>query len=185
MPHIDIHDLHNRSSLRAEAKRARKIVKTCTINRSREDLFRFWRDLENLPRFTKHLLSVRKINDQESHWIVKSPGGTTSEWDAVITNEHENHLIAWESVKGSEIDNAGAVRFEPAPGGQGTEVRVTLAYIPPVGKLGAMVARLYGEEPDIQVEEDLARFKALMETGEVPTTEAQPAGGNKGKRRTE
>src|SRR5437867_1926786 len=118
MAHINVHDLHCRSSLRAEAKRALKIVKTCTIKRSREELFRFWRDLENLPRFSKHLLLVRKINDQESHWIVKSPGGTTSEWDAIITNEHENHLIAWESIKGSEIDNAGSVRFEPAPGGQ-------------------------------------------------------------------
>jgi uncharacterized membrane protein len=185
MAHINIHDLHCRSNLRTEAKRARKIVKTCTIKRSREELFRFWRDLENLPRFSKHLLSVRKINDQESHWVVKSPAGTTSEWDAIITNEHENHLIAWESIKGSEIDNAGSVRFEPAPGEQGTEVRVTLAYIPPIGKLGAMVARLYGEEPDIQVEEDLGRFKALMEAGEIPTTEGQPTGGKKRKRSEE
>jgi uncharacterized membrane protein len=174
-------DIQSRSSLRAEAQRARKIVKTCTINRSAEDLYRFWRDLENLPRFSGHLISVRTITDQESHWVAKSPAGTTSEWKAVITNEHENHLIAWESVKGSEIDNAGSVRFEPAPGGQGTEVRVTMAYIPPVGRLGAMVARLYGEEPDIQVEDDLCRFKALMETGEIPTTEGQPVGGKQRK----
>ncbi|MDB6121152.1 MAG: cyclase/dehydrase [Pedosphaera sp.] len=100
------------------------------------------------------------------------------EWDAVIINEHPNNLIAWESTPDSEIKNAGSVRFEPAPAGQGTEVTVSLEYVPPAGKLGAMIAKLYGEEPELQVEDDLNRFKALMETGEIPTTEGQPVGGD-------
>ena len=176
--------VHDRSNLKAEARRAKRVVKSCTIQRRPEELYRFWRNLENLPRFAKHLISVRTINEKESHWVAKSPAGTTSEWDAEITSEHENHFIAWHSLKGSQIDHAGTVRFEPAPGGQGTEVRVMLDYIPPLGKLGALVAKLYGEEPDIQVEEDLSRFKALMETGEIPTTEGQPVGGrNKRSRR--
>jgi len=174
--------VQSRSNINREARRARKITKVCTINRSAQDLFRFWRNLENLPKFAKHLVSVQNISGKDSRWEAKSPGGT-SKWEAEVTSEHENHFIAWHSKKGSEIDNAGSVRFEPAPGGQGTEVRVLLDYIPPVGKLGAMVAKLYGEEPDIQVEEDLGRFKALMETGEIPATEGQPVGAAQSKRR--
>jgi uncharacterized membrane protein len=175
--------VESRSNLNREARRARRVVKVCTINRTPEELFEFWRNLENLPRFSNHLLSVRNISDTDSHWVVKSPAGTTSEWDAEITAEHANHFIAWHSKKGSEIDNAGSIRLEPAPGGQGTEVRVILDYVPPIGKLGVFLATLYGEEPELQVEEDLGRFKALMETGEIPTTEGQPAGAAQRKRR--
>jgi uncharacterized membrane protein len=159
-----------------ERNRARRVIKCVTINRSAEDLYRFWRRLENLPYFARHLISVKETSPTESHWVAKSPAGTTAEWDAVIVKETTNEYLAWESSPGSEIDNAGSVRFRPAPANQGTEVMVTLEYIPPVGALGALIARLYGEEPDIQVEEDLARFKAFMETGEIPTTVNQPVG---------
>jgi uncharacterized membrane protein len=162
---------------------AKKIVKACTINKSPEELFRFWRPLENLPRFARHLISVTRTSDRESHWIAKSPATTTVEWDAIIINERENSLIAWESKEGSEIKNAGSVHFQPAPDDQGTEVRVTLEYVPPLGKLGAALAKLYGEEPDLQVEDDLLRFKALMETGEIPTTEGQPVGAGRKSRK--
>lgn len=162
----------------------RKVVKACTINRSPEELFRFWRRLENLPQFARHLVSVTEGSNKESHWIARAPTGTTAEWDAVIIVEHENALIAWETKPGSEIKNAGSVRFEPAPPGQGTEVTVQLDYVPPFGKLGEAIAKLYGKEPEIQLEDDLDRFKALMETGEIPTTEGQPAGGKQNKRRT-
>ncbi len=160
--------------LSVERNRARRVIKAVTINRSCEDLYRFWRHLENLTQFAKHLISVKETSNKESHWIAKSPAETTAEWDAVIIKEVENEYLAWESKPGSEIDNAGSVRFRPAPSGRGTEVIVTLQYIPPIGTLGALVAKLYGEEPDIQVEEDLGRFKALMETGEIPTTIGQP-----------
>jgi len=162
--------------LAVERNRARRVIKCVTISRSQEDLFRFWRRLENLPFFARHLISVKETSPTESHWVAKSPAGTTAEWDAVIVKEMQNEYLAWESCPGSEIDNAGSVRFRPAPAKQGTEVMVTLEYIPPVGALGALIARLYGEEPDIQVEEDLARFKAFMETGEIPTTVNQPVG---------
>jgi len=165
-----------RRGIAIEKNRARRVIKCVTINRSAEDLYRFWRRLENLPFFARHLISVKETSPTESHWVAKSPAGTTAEWDAVIVKETPNEYIAWESNPGSEIDNAGSVRFRPAPANQGTEVMVTLEYIPPVGALGALIARLYGEEPDIQVEEDLARFKAFMETGEIPTTVNQPVG---------
>ena len=165
-----------RRGLNVERNRARRVIKAVTINRSCEDLFRFWRRLENLPQFAKHLISVKELSNKESHWVAKSPAGTTAEWDAVIIKETENEYLAWESKPSSEIDNAGSVRFRPAPAGRGSEVIVTLQYIPPIGTLGALVAKLYGEEPDIQVEEDLGRFKTLMETGEIPSTAGQPTG---------
>src|SRR5687767_3588537 len=162
--------------LGTERNRARRVIKAVTIKRTCEDIFRFWRRLENLPQFAKHLISVKETSHLESHWVAKSPAGTTAEWDAVIVKETENEYLAWESKPGSEIDNAGSVRFRPAPAGRHAEVIVTLQYIPPIGTLGALVAKLYGEEPDIQVEEDLGRFKALMETGEIPSTIGQPTG---------
>lgn len=163
---------------------ARKVIKACTINKSPDELFRFWRRLENLPQFARHLVSVTEVANKESHWIAKSPSGAIAEWDAIIIVEHENALIAWETKQGSEIKNAGSVRFQPAPPGQGTEVTVQLEYVPPLGKLGAVIEKLYGEQPEIQVEDDLDRFKALMETGEIPTTEGQPTGGKQNKRRS-
>jgi len=166
----------SKRGLAVERNRARRVIKCVTILRGQEDLYRFWRRLENLPFFARHLISVKELSPTQSHWVAKSPAGTTAEWDATIVKETPNEYIAWESCPGSEIDNAGSVRFRPAPAGQGTEVMVTLEYIPPVGALGALIARLYGEEPDIQVEEDLSRFKAFMETGEIPTTVNQPTG---------
>ena len=125
--------------------KGKKVVKACTIRKSAPELFSFWRHVENLPRFMKHLSSVTQTSDVESHWIAKSPGGSALEWDAVIINEHPNELIAWESTPGSEFRNAGSVRFKPAPAGQGTEVTVSFEYVPPGGILGEAVAKLYGE----------------------------------------
>ena len=147
-----------------------------TIQKPAEELFRFWRNFENLPRFMDNLESVQVIDNVKSRWKVKAPGGTTVEWDAQIINEKENELIAWRSLEGADVDNAGSVRFLPGPGGQGTEVRVVIDYIPPAGRVGFAVAKLFGREPRQQVEEDLRRFQQLMEAGEIPTTEGQPRG---------
>jgi uncharacterized membrane protein len=155
---------------------AQHIQKSVTINRPREELYQFWRDFENLPRFMKHLKSVTVNQEWHSHWIVNGPAGSTVEWDAEITEDRPNQLIAWRSLEGAQVDNAGTVRFEPAPGDRGTVVRVSFDYNPPAGVLGAAVAKLFGEEPNQQVEGDLRRFKNLMEAGELPTTEGQPAG---------
>lgn len=158
------------------AGKGTKVEKSITINRSPEELYRFWRNFENLPRFMNHLESVKTIEGNRSHWVAKAPAGSTVEWDAEIYNEKENELIAWRSLEGADVDNAGSVRFEPATGGRGTVVRVTLKYDPPAGPLGALVAKLFGEEPSQQIEEDLRRFKQVMEAGEAATTEGQSSG---------
>ena len=153
-----------------------QVTKVVTINRSPEELYGFWRNFENLPNFMEHLESVKVLENGTSHWVAKAPAGASVEWDAVIHNEKPNELIAWRSVDGSEVDNAGSVEFSPAAGGRGTEVKVIINYKPPAGKLGAVVATLLGESPRVQLEEDLNRFKQLMEAGEIPTTEGQPSG---------
>lgn len=152
-----------------------KVEKSVTVNRPAAEVYRFWRNFENLPRFMDHLESVTVIDENRSHWVAKGPAGTKVEWDAVIHNEIENRLIAWRSLAGSEVNNAGSVHFTSL-GDNSTEVRVMLSYDPPAGKLGAVVARLLGEEPSKQVEDDLRRFKQVMEAVEVTGNSRHPAG---------
>jgi len=149
---------------------------TVVVNRPADELYRFWRDFTNLPRFLQHLQDVTIIDEKRSHWVTKAPAGTTVEWDAEIINEVENELIAWQSIGDTNVPNAGSVRFVPADGGEGTEVKVALNYDPPAGKLGDVIAKLFGESPDQQVRDDLRKFKQLMEAGEIATTEGQPRG---------
>ena len=152
------------------------IEESITIDRPAAELYTFWRNFENLPKFMHHLESVIVMNDKISRWTATAPVGFTVSWDAQIINEKENELIAWKSLEDAQIFNAGSVRFVPAPGGRGTEVHVTLQYAPPAGSVGVVVAKLFGEEPTQQIIKDLHRFKNLMETGEIPTTEGQSAG---------
>ncbi len=159
-----------------KGNRGIKVEKSVTVSRSPEELYRYWRNFENLPRFMNHLESVHVEGTNRSHWVAKAPAGTTVEWDAEIYNEKENELIAWRTLEGSDVDSAGSVRFEQAASGRGTVVRVALKYDPPGGTLGALVARLFGENPEQQIDEDLRRFKQLMETGETATVEGQPSG---------
>lgn len=142
-----------------------QVEKSVTINAPRETIFTFWRNFENLPRFMENLESVKVLDPNRSHWVVKGPAGLDAEWDAEIINEVPNELIGWRSIEGSQVDNAGSVHFTPAMGGRGTEVKVVLRYDPPGGKIGAAISRLFGEDPEKQVQEDLRRFKQLMETG--------------------
>ncbi|MEH1920874.1 SRPBCC family protein [Nostoc sp.] len=153
-----------------------KIEKTITINKSAEELYRFWHNFENLPTFMKHLKSVQVYDEKRSHWIANAPLGNSVEWDAEILEDRENEFISWASVEGADIDNSGFVRFQKAPGERGTEVKVVLEYNPPGGALGSTVAKLFGEEPEQQIGDELHRFKMLMETGEIATTEGQPSG---------
>jgi uncharacterized membrane protein len=168
--------LRSSENVSVPAERGIKLEKSVTINRPPEELYSFWRNFENLPRFMNHLESVRDEGGGRSHWVAKGPAGRSVEWDAEIYNEKENELIAWRTLEGSEVASAGSVRFEPAATGRGTTVRVTLKYDPPGGKLGAFVARLFGENPEQQIDEDLNRFKQLMETGEAAATAGQPSG---------
>jgi len=141
-----------------------KVEHAVAIRRPAEDLYRFWRSIENLPTFMKHLESVRILNDGRSHWVVRAPGGKTVEWDAEIHNEIENELIAWRSLEGADINNAGSVRFRRLPDGL-TEVTVAVSFEPPFGRFGLEIAKLLGEDPAQQLRDDLWRFKRMMETG--------------------
>jgi uncharacterized membrane protein len=153
-----------------------KVEKSITVNRPAEEVYRFWRNFENLPRFMEHLESVTVIDETRSHWVCKAPAGTNVEWDATIHNEIDDELIAWRSLPGADVNNAGSVHFMPTADGSSTEVLVVLSYEPPAGKLGVAVAKLLGEEPSKQVEDDLRRFKQVMEASEVRGNSKQPAG---------
>jgi uncharacterized membrane protein len=142
------------------------------INRPTAELYRFWRDLENLPRFMHHLHSVREIDERTSHWVARAPAGFSVEWDAEIVNEIENQLIGWRSLPGSQVDNGGAVRFEDTGDGW-TTVRVSLQYNPPAGTIGAKIAKAFGEDPAKTIRADLQRFKELMETGVLSSGPSQ------------
>jgi uncharacterized membrane protein len=153
-----------------------QVKKSITINRSAEELYQFWHEFQNLSRFMNDLESVQITGEKRSHWVAKGPAGKRIEWDAEITEDRPNELIAWRSLEGSHVENSGSVRFEPARGKPGTVVRVEMEYRPPAGLLGTTVAKLLGAEPEQQLHENLHRFRQLMETGEIITTEGQPAG---------
>ena len=155
-------NLRNSENVSVPAERGTKVEHSVRINRSPLELYSFWRNFENLPNFMNHLESVKRFGGDRSHWVAKAPGGTTVEWDAEVYNEKEGEMIAWRTLEGSQVASAGSVHFEPA-GENATNVRVNLKYDPPGGKLGSLVARLFGENPQQQIEEDLARFKEIME----------------------
>lgn len=149
-----------------------RVVRAITIGLPVEEVYAFWRDFANLPRFMRHLESVVVIDATRSRWKAKAPFGGSVEWEAEIVAEHPNESISWRSVEGSQIRNSGVVRFAPAPGGRGTEVRVELEYKPPFGKLGSKVAMLWREEPRQQVADDLRHLKQMLETGEILYSDA-------------
>ena len=153
-----------------------KVEKTVTINKPADELYRYWHNFENLPTFMKHLKSVKVYDQKRSHWIANAPLGNNVEWDAEILEDRENEFISWVSVEGADVENSGFVRFQKAPGDRGTEVKVVLEYNLPGGGLTAAIAKLFGEEPEQQIGDELRRFKMLMEAGEIATTEGQPSG---------
>ncbi len=153
-----------------------KVERSVTIDKDRAEVYAFWRNLSNLPQFMKHLKSVKVTGESTSHWVVTAPGGRTVEWDAEIVNEIPNELLAWRSLPGATVQNAGSVHFADATGGRGTQIRVSLQYNPPGGILGALFAKLFGENPEHQIAEDLGRLKAMMESGQVATTSGQTSG---------
>ncbi|WP_199305762.1 SRPBCC family protein [Pseudanabaena sp. FACHB-2040] len=156
--------------------KAIRVEKTVTINRPASELYNFWHNFENLPRFMRHLESVTVLDGNRSHWVSKAPLDNRVEWDAEVVTDEPDHLIAWRSLDGADIENSGFVRFQPATGNRGTEVKVVMEYSPPGGALTAAIAKLFGEEPEQQIGDELARFKQLMEVGEIATTEGQPRG---------
>ena len=138
------------------------------LERPLADVFRFWRRLENLPRFMEHLDRVVETSDGKSHWVAKGPAGLAVEWDAQIINEVKDKVLAWKSLPGSDVVTAGSVNFDEVRGGRSTQVTVHLQYAPPAGKAGALLASLFGREPSQTIREDLRRLKHLLEAGEAP-----------------
>jgi uncharacterized membrane protein len=151
-----------------------KVEHSVLINRPVVEVYRFWRNFENLPRFMDHLQSVTVLDENTSHWVAKGPAGTSIEWDAVIHNEIDDELIAWRTRPGADVSSAGSVHFTPV-GQDATEVHVVLSYNPPAGRLGAAVAKILGEEPSKQIEDDLRRLKQVMDSGDIATAPAYPA----------
>jgi uncharacterized membrane protein len=153
-----------------------ELESSLTVNRSIVDLYQTWRQFETLPQAMRHVQRITPAGEKRFHWSLVGPLGRPLEWDAEITEERTNELIAWRSLEGSDVDSRGQVVFRRAPGGRGTEIQVRLRYRPPAGRLGSAVATLLGESPQKMIREELRRFKALMEAGEIPTTEGQPRG---------
>jgi uncharacterized membrane protein len=165
-----------------EGNKGIQVERAVTVNLPREQLYRIWRNFENLPRFMKHLQRVdvdESTGGKRSHWVAKAPFGREIMWDAEITENRENEFIAWRSLPGSIVGNTGSVRFIDAPNTLGTIVHVSMQYNPPGGSLGAVIARIFGEEPGQQLRNDLRNFKMMMETGEIASVDGQPSGRNK------
>jgi uncharacterized membrane protein len=164
------------ASPRASKDGKTHVTKAITIKRPVEEIYNFWRNFENLPQFMYHLESVQVRGSGRSHWVAKAPGGTTVEWDAETIEDVPNQRISWRSLPDADVVNSGTVEFRRAPADRGTEIHVEIHYEPPAGKLGTLVAKLFGEEPSQQVGDDLRRLKQVLETGEVVRSEASPEG---------
>lgn len=158
------------------SKRSIDIHTQVRVNRSREELYDYWRNLENLPNFMTHLEEVNEIDDKRSTWTAKIPGGMgTVEWDAEIVRERKNHLLAWRSLPDSEIENSGEVRFENAPNGKGTIVETTISYRPPAGEVGGYAAKLFNPAFEKTIKSDLKDFKKVMEKGGSAKRRSSPS----------
>jgi uncharacterized membrane protein len=157
-----------------------RVDQSIAIRRPPQEVYRFWRNLENLPKFMRHLESVKEIDNRLSRWAAKAPAGGSVEWKAEIINEVENELIGWRSLEGADVDNAGSVHFKALDGGRATEVKVELQYNPPGGSLGALFARLFGGDPSKRIGEDLQTFKRMMESGEMSNAAAATTPSRKG-----
>jgi uncharacterized membrane protein len=149
-----------------------KVKRAITVDRPPEDLYQYWRNLENVAALSGGLLSMKIIDRTRSQWTLQAPGGMELRWTAEIMVDRPNKMIGWRSIGRGDIDNAGYVRFERATGGRGTVMRVALQYNPPAGKLGAMLAAALGKKPESLIEQALRRFKQLMEAGEIPRIES-------------
>lgn len=152
-------DLHGTRELTARA---------VTINRPARELYEYFRDFTKLPTFMENVVRIDDLGDRRTHWVVKAPAGKTVEWDAELTEEVPGKSLTWQSLEGADVPNSGKVEFREA-GARGTVVTATIAYEPPGGSVGKIIAKLFQREPAIQARRDLRRFKQLMETGEIAT----------------
>jgi uncharacterized membrane protein len=173
---LDVYSGQRLSATQAGEVPAISVTQTVTINAEPAELYGFWKNVENLPLFMEHLESVSQVNGRVSPGVAKAPAGASVEWDAEIVDDQPERRLGWRTLPDSQVTHEGMVSFEPASTGRGTIVRVEMLYVPPGGKVGVWIARLFGEEPALQVADDLRRLKQLLETGEVATTRGQPTG---------
>lgn len=159
-----------------------QINKTITVYKRRDEVYSFWRYLENLPLFMKHVVEVLEIEPGKSFWKIQLPVTNTEvEWNAVMVDDIPGEKISWRSLPGSAIENSGEIFFRDAPGNQGTEVEVKLMYAPPFGVAGKAVGKLLNPLFEEIVKEDIRAFKNYVEAGEIPTSKGQPTGDRKRK----
>ena len=149
------------------------VTRGVTVNRPIDELFRFCRDVTNVPRFSKRVTSVEVLDDRRSRWTASGPGGVSTSWEVELADEREPEVLLWRSSPGARVHHTLALTLTPTPGGRGVEVRVAASVTPPGG---AALARVLGEWPERQLTEELRRFKQLVEAGEIATIEGQPAG---------
>lgn len=167
---------HSRALKNSGEMRSLQGRTSITVNRPPDELYSYWHDFENLPRFMFHVQTVERNADERYHWVVKAPFGQTVEWNAGIVEDIPNELITWRTTDDADVPNSGSVRFVPAPGSRGTEVIVEVDYQLPGGAIGDAIARLFGEGPEQQLKDDLRRFKQVIETGQVVRSEGSPEG---------
>jgi uncharacterized membrane protein len=163
--HVDHDDAPSVAARHSNSDRE-LVGRAITINRPASELYAYWRDFSNLATFMENIVRIDVTNSEHSHWVVKAPGGKTVEWDAIVTHEVDGREINWRSAKDADVPNSGKVTFEDA-GSRGTVVRAVIAYDPPMGGVGRLIAKMFQREPEIQARRDLRRFKQLMETGEI------------------
>lgn len=158
---LDLDKRHGHAGV--PGNRGQRVEATVNIHCEPERLFQFWRNLEALPRVMRQVKSVETLGGKRSHWKVAGPAGSEVEWDAEIINEEDGRLIAWQSLPGASVSNAGSVRFDPTGDG-GTRLKVAFEFDPPAGEAGVAVAWLLGSSPEAEVNEDLQRFKSFAES---------------------
>lgn len=173
---LGIDSTANNAATAVPAQQGVKVEKSLNVNTSPDNLYAYWRDLENLPRVMRHLERVEVIDGQRSRWVAKGPFGVRLEWEAEIITDSEPETIAWRSLPGSDVETAGSVHFRSLGNDRGAALTVSLKYNPPGGKLSDALASLFGQDLDQDLDEDLRIFKAFIEAGEAPTTLGQPTG---------
>ena len=170
-----VEDAPRRARKHQDTGSLRVVGRTVTVAKPRDEVYRAWRDFSRFPDFMENVVSVVPLDDTRSRWTVEGPGGSAIAFVSRIVKDQPDELIAWSSEEGASVANAGKVTFRDAPGDRGTEVDLTITYDPPGGVIGAMLAKMFQREPNIQARRDLKRFKQLMETGEVATARTRPA----------
>jgi uncharacterized membrane protein len=151
-----------------------RFSRAVTINRPPAELYNFWRDFSNLPAIMDNIISIHVINSEASEWKAKGPGGSEIKWRSHVTEDIEGAFIAWRSNEDADVFNEGRISFVPAQGDRGTVVTALMAYDPPAGFVGKIIAKVMQREPEVQLRRDLRRFKQLMETGEIATNVRNP-----------